>query len=379
MLALAHKEWREIVRDRFFLALAFFVPPILMIILGYGLTNDLENIPFAILDQDRTPTSREYGYKFIDSRYFRFCGYLDHERQVDPQLADNHVRFVLVIPPHFERRLRSGRDASVQTLIDGVVPRRAETIGGYVGATSEAFNVGLVEEQIIRRPADLFESAAGTVQPVSLQVRYLYNQPLDTRWGIVPGVMMLMLVFLPPMLTAVSIVREKESGAIDNVYGSTLSRVEFLIGKFIPYAVVSCVNALVLWFMTVAVFNVPFRGAPLPFFAALVLFVMCTTAMGLIVSLLVRSQITAIVVMVIVTLIPTLLYTGMFSPIASLNTAGRFMSRLLPGTYFYRIVQSSFLKGRGLAVYWTDALVLAAFVLALLTIGCLLFRKRPQQ
>lgn len=378
-VALAHKEWREIVRDRFFLMLAFFVPPTLMIILGFGLTNDLENIPFAIVDQDRTPTSREYGRKFIDSRYFRFRGYLDHEREILELISDDRVRFVLVIPPQFQRRVRSGRKAPVQAILDGTVPSRADTIGGYVGATSQAFTRRLAEQQFARRQGALPGPAASTVEPVVLQIRYFYNEPLNSRWGIVPGVMMLMLMFVPPMLTAVSIVREKESGAIDNVYSSTLSRAEFLIGKFIPYAAVSSVNALLLWFMAVVFFGVPFRGNAPAFLAVLIAFVMCTTAMGLIVSLLVRSQIAAILVMLVVTLIPTLLYSGVFSPISSLGAAGQFVSRVLPATYFYRIVQDSFLKGRGPSVYWSDALVLVGFVIGLLMIGCWLFRKRPDE
>ena len=376
--AVAHKEWREVLRDRLFFTLAFVVPAALMLIFWYGLSLDVENVPFAVVDYDRTSLSRDYAYRFIGSRYFDFKGYAASERELDPLLKDNRIRAAIIIPPHFQRNLLAGRAAHVQTLIDGTIPSRTQTTKGYVAAINSNFSMEMLAHHVSRLRGLPLDQARERVQPVRLEVRYLYNQSVKSIWSLAPKLIMLVMIFVPPLLTAVGIVREKETGSIYNIYASTVSRGEFLLGKLAPYVAISVVNVLVLWFLATQVFGAPFKGHPLFFFLASVLFVTCTTGIGLLVSLLVRTQLAATLITVILTMVPAMEYSGFLMPVESLSGEGGIEARLLPAMYYTNIVVGSFLKGVGLEVLWVDLLVLAGYTLALYVAGYLLFHKRPK-
>lgn len=376
--AVAQKEWLEILRDRLFFTLAFVVPAALMLIFGYGLSLDVENVSFAVVDYDRTSLSRDYAYRFIGSRYFDFKGYAASERDLDPLLMNNRIRAAIIIPPHFQRNLLAGRAAHVQTLIDGTIPSRTQTTKGYVAAINGNFSMEMLAHHVSRLRGLPLDQARERVQPVRLEVRYLYNQSAKSIWSLAPKLIMLVMIFVPPLLTAVGIVREKETGSIFNIYASTVSRGEFLLGKLAPYVAISVVNVLVLWVLATQVFGAPFKGNPLFFFLASVLFVTCTTGIGLLVSLLVRTQLAATLMTVILTMVPALDYSGFLMPVESLSGEGGIEARLLPAMYYTNIVVGSFLKGVGLEVLWVDLLVLAGYTLALYVAGYLLFHKRPK-
>jgi ABC-2 type transport system permease protein/ribosome-dependent ATPase len=377
VITVAHKEWREILRDRLFFALAFVVPAALMLIFGYGLSLDVENVPVAIVDYDKTPLSRDYAYRFISSRYFDFKGYATNERELDPLLKDNKLRAAIVIPPHFQRNVWAGRAAHVQTLIDGTIPSRAQTTKGYVAAINGDFSTELLAQYVSRLRGLPLDQARERVQPVRLEVRYLYNQSVKSIWSLAPKLIMMVMIFVPPLLTAVGVVREKESGSIYNIYASTVSRGEFLLGKLAPYVAISIVNVAVLWLLATQVFGAPFKGDPLFFFLASVAFVICTTGIGLLVSLMVRTQLAATVVTAILTMVPALEYSGFLMPVESLTGEGEIEARLLPAMYYTNIVVGSFLKGVGLELLWPDLLALAGFSIALFALGYVLFNKRP--
>lgn len=374
--ALASKEWREILRDRMFLALAFLVPVAQMLIMGHGLSFDVEHIPFAVVDQDQTPTSREYTYRFADSRYFDFKGY-SSLRDVEALISRGSVRAVLVIPERMHETLLAGRPVQVEAVIDGTFPYRTQTTKGYIAAIDAAFNQDLLADFIAARQGIPRDRAADLASPVGVQVRYLFNEAMRSIWGVAPAVIMLVLMIYPPMLTAVGVVREKESGAIDNIYSSTLTRTEFLIGKLLPYVCISWTNALILWGIACVHFGVPFKGSAPLFFAVSGLYVLCTTAFGFLVSLFVRTQLSAIIITMLVALVPTMLYSGMMVPVSSLSPAGQLQSRLLPATYFYRIAEGCFLKGAGAPVLWPDIAALIVYSV-LLCLACrTVFTKRP--
>lgn len=378
LLAVAHKEWREILRDRLFFALAFVVPPALMLIFGYGMSLDVEHVPFAVVDQDRTRLSRDYVYTFISSRYFAFQGYAASERDLDVLLKDNQIRAALVILPDFQKNLQVGRAAHVQTRIDGTIPSRAQTTKGYVAALSSDFNRELLAQHVSRLRGLPLDEARERIQPVRLEVRYLYNQSAKSTWSLAPKLIMLVMIFVPPLLTAVGIVREKETGSIYNIYASTVSRGEFLIGKLAPYVAISIVNVAVLGLLATQYYGAPFKGQLLIFALGSVLFVSCATGIGLLVSLLVRTQLAAIVVTLVATMVPALDYSGFLMPVESLGGEGGVEARLMPAMYYTNIVVGSFLKGVGVDVLWGDLLVLAVYTVALLMAGYLLFSKRPR-
>lgn len=374
--AVAQKEWREIVRDRLFFALAFVVPAVLTLLFGYGLSLDVENIPLAVVDHDRSALSREYLHRFTDSRYFAFQGMADDERRLDDALTDSRLRAVIVIPPNFERDLRAGRAVQVQALIDGTFPFRALTAKAYVAAINAAMAVDLVSQFAAQAAGLPLERARALLQPVRLEVRYLYNQSVKSIWSLAPKLIMAIMMISPPFLTALGVVREKESGSIYNIYASTVRRGEFLVGKLAPYVAISALNVGLLWALACGLFGAPFKGDALFFALASVLYVTCTTGIGLLVSVAVRTQVAAMMGTAILTVVPAVLYSGVLIPIPSLSESARLIAHLLPGMYYADIVVGSFLKGVAWRALWPQMLVLGLYAALLFAVGYLLFRKR---
>lgn len=376
--ALALKEVREITRDRLLFSLAFLLPPLMMVVIGFGVNTDVREIPIVILDFDRTQFSRELSHKFKDSQYFDFKGYVDHEREIQRLITDNKARAAIVIPPRFDERLRAGQTVRIQTIIDGAIPTRAETVGGYVSSVIASFSSQQVIEHVARSHGITPSAASALANPISLQTRFLYNEAMTSRWIIGPGCIMTVLAFIPPILASVGVVREKENGSIDNVYSSTLTRPEFVLGKLIPYVLISSISFFVLFATSLLVFQVPFRGSPLAFSVTGILYVTCTTMMGMIISFFVRSQIAAVILAVLVTLIPTLQYSGMIVPLSSLSETGQIQARLLPASYFFEAIQASFLKGTGFAGLQGSIAALLIYSIVLYMLCCLKFSKRPK-
>ena len=376
--AVASKEWRETVRDRMFFSLAFLLPILWMLVFGYGLVLDVENIPYAVLDSDQSALSRDYLYRFQQSRYFDFKGALTGEREVEPLLASGRIRAVIIIPEKFEERLNAGRTVGVQTLIDGTFPLRTDITKGYVIAINSAFNEERLVDYLSRQSGISRVQAERRARPVKLEVRYLYNEEVRSSWSMVPALVMFTLMLSSPLLTALGIVREKETGSIYNIYSSTVTKVEFLVGKLLPYALISSMNAVVLWMMATLWFDVPFKGNLLFFFAASVVFVLSGTGLGLLVSLLVRTQIAAIIITIVIAMVPTILFSGLIVPVSSLSPGSQFQAHLFPGMYYTNIVRGTFLKGIGPEVLWMDVFALALYAAVLRVAGYGLFTKRPR-
>jgi len=377
--AVAFKEWREILRDRLFFTMAFGVPLLIMLVLAYGLSLDVENIPFAVVDHDRSALSRDYIHRFSGSRYFDFLGYVERERDLDPLLADSRIRLGLVIPDRFQSQLQGDRPVAVQALIDGMFPFRAQTTKGYLAAINAQANRELLVDWLARSRGLSRERAAELVEPVRLEQRYLYNQAIKSDWSMASGLMMLVLMVSPPFLTALGVVREKESGSIYNIYASTVTRGEFILGKLIPYVGVSCFNILVLWLVATQLFGAPFKGDPLFFFIASVVYVICTAGIGLLVSILVNTQVAAVLLTMVITFIPAMLYSGLLVPVESMSADAQIQAWLFPPRYYLEITWGSFLKGLGWNELWVPVAVLAGYATVLWSIGFLAFHKRPKR
>jgi len=375
--AVTYKEWREILRDRLFFAMAFLLPLGIFLVLGYVISFDVEKIPFAVLDQDRSAMSRDFLHRFMDSRYFDYQGHVQTERELDPLLANSDIRFAIIIPPRFQEQLMAGQATSVQSLIDGVFPYRAEVSKGYVSAIIANFNAQSLAGYLGAKRGISREQAMAQVAPLRLESRYLYNQALRSQWSISSGLMMLVLMVTPPFLTALGVVREKENGSIYNIYASTISRSEFILGKFLPYLLISCVNTLILWWVVMNVFGTPFKGDPLFYYAASVIYVICTAGIGLVVSLLVKTQVAAVMLTMVISFVPAMLYSGLLVPIESMASATKIESHLFPTLYFLRITWGSFLKGLGFTELWFDVLALLVYAIILWLVGYLNFHKRP--
>ncbi len=376
--AVAIKEWKETTRDRLFLSLAFLLPVLWMIVFGYGLVLDVEHIPFAVLDRDHSAMSREYVYRFMQSRYFSYQGHVGDERELDRLLAQTKIRAAIIVPERFQEQLAAGEPVAVQTLLDGTFPLHTDIAKGYIIAINQAFSEELVSEQVSRLNGVSRDRARRLVRPLGVEIRYLYNEEVRGTWSMVPALVMFTLMLASPLLTALGVVREKETGSIYNIYSSPVSRAEFLAGKLLPYIGISMVNVAVLWLMAVLVFDVPFKGHALLFFSASALFILCTTGIGLLISLLVQTQMAALLITMVVAMVPTILFSGLLVPVSSLSRGAQVQAHLYPAMYYTNIVRGSFLKGSGLRILWPDVAALALFAVALAGLAYRLLSKRPR-
>ncbi len=378
VVAVASKEWRETVRDRMFLALAFLLPVLWMVVFGYGLVLDVADIPFAVLDEDRTAVSRDYLSRFTESRYFSFRGHVEDTRTLDRWLTNQQIRVGMIVPARFEEQLAGGEPVVVQTLLDGTFPLHTDLAKGYVIAINQAFSEDLLVDFVSRTRGLAREEARRMVQPIRVEVRYLYNEEVRSTWSMVPPLVMFIVMLSSPLLTALAVVREKERGSLYNIYCSTVTRMEFLAGKVLPYAGIALVNVWVLWVMAVVLFRVPFKGGLALFFLGSVVFILCGTGIGLLISLVVHSQMAALIIAMVVAMLPTILFSGLLVPVASLSPGAQIQAHLFPAMYYTNVVRGSFLKGVGADVLWKDLAALALFAVGLQLLAYVFFTKRPR-
>ncbi|MFU2207163.1 ribosome-associated ATPase/putative transporter RbbA [Solidesulfovibrio sp. C21] len=366
--AYAGRELREILRDPVRLLISLLGSVILLAILGYGITFDVENLHFAVLDRDQSPESRDYIRNFSGSRYFKELPPLADTIDMDRRMATGDLSVALEIPPDFGRDVRRGRKATIGVWVDGAMPFRGETIRGYVEGVHSLYLANLARQ-----------SGAATVPaPAGVQVRYRYNQDFKSLYAMVPAVIPLLLVFIPAIMTALGVVREKELGSIVNLYVTPVTRVEFLLGKQLPYVVVSMVSFFGMCGLAVFAFHVPVKGN----FAALTLtglvFVMVTTGIGLLVSSFTRTQIAALAVAAITTLLATVTFSGLTTPVAALQGPGAFIGTVYPATYFLNISRGIFTKALSLRDLMPDFLVLCAYVPVLTGLSVWLLPKQEK-
>ncbi len=370
IIAIIGKETRELLRDPLYLGLALVVPMMIIIIMGEGMTLDVKNIPVAFYDRDRSAASREYISSFTNSEYFKLFGILDREGQAEELMAQGKIRLCVEIPENFSERLTGNKPVSVRVSVDGSFPSRSEVITGYVGAINQQTNNLLIER---------YKSVYG--QNISLPSAELiavswYNPTLESKNFLVPGLISTILMFYPSLLAALIVVREKEVGTIYNLYCSPVKGWEVVIGKAVPYIVISFVAYLLIFLLSVLFFEVRFTGSFVALTVSALLFLICTVGYGLLVSIIASSQLAAMFITILTTMLPSFFYSGFLSPVTSQSALGQFISIFLPSTYFMYIVRGIYLKGASFAIIWPDllALLIYAIILYFLAINC--FRKK---
>lgn len=366
--ALAVRESKELLRDRVRLAFALLGAVFMMIILGFGISLDVEDLAFATLDQDQSPQSRAYLEAFRGSRYFAEREALENMQDLHARLQRADIKLAIEIPAGFGRDLYAGRQPEVGIWLDGGMPFRAETSRGYVEA---------VHQESLQRLRDEGSAAVSPLaQPAHLETRFRYNQDVISVNAIGPGVMALILVFIPAMLTALGVVREKELGSITNFYATPLTRLEFLLGKQIPYLLVSLLNLALLVAINRWLFEVPLKGSGVALAVGGVLYVLATTSFGLLVSTVTKTQIAAILGTMILTTLPTIQFSGLITPRSSLDGGAALMGVLFPAGYFLDIAVGTFTKALNLRDLWPQCLALLGFFLGFTGLSLILLKKQ---
>ena len=366
LLGYAYREGLELYRDPIRLAFALLGSVVLMFVLGYGISMDVEGLRFAVLDRDDSPESRAYVQNISGSRYFIERPPLASTAEMDRRMKKGELSLALEIPPGFGRDLRSGRRPEVGVWVDGAMPYRGETIRGYVQGMHQQY----LEDLSLMRTGELPAGAA------TLESRYRYNQDFKSIYAMVPAVIPLLLVFIPAILTALGVVREKELGSITNLYVTPVTRLEFLLGKQLPYVLLSLASFFLLVLQVVWVFGVPLKGSFPTLALGALLYVLATTGLGLLMSTFTRTQIAALFGTAILTMLPTVQFSGLTTPVSALEGFGYWVGQFYPASYFLVISRGVFTKALEFRDLAGQLLALALFTPVLWGLCAALLKKQ---
>ncbi|MBK79989.1 MAG: ABC transporter permease [Gammaproteobacteria bacterium] len=344
VITLIGKEGRELIRDPITLGLCAVMPLIMLFLFGYAVNLDVENVAMGVYDEDRTPASRDLTERFAATDYFDLRRTFGSLGELEKAMQQGEIRLALIVPRNFHRHLLEGAPAPTQILVDGSYPAIAALAGAYAEAIVSAFP----------RPRP------SAIQP---QVRVWYNPSMRSSHYIVPGLFAVILMAFPPLLTALAIVREKETGTISQIFASPATSAEFVAGKLVPYGVVAFFEIVMVVAIGTLWFDVPFRGSVLLFLAAAMIYVLTTVAIGLLVSAVTSTQLSAMLLALVVTLMPSFLFSGFLFPVFTMPLALQIYSQLFPATYFTEISRGIVLKGAGI-----DSLALPVSLLFLYTL-----------
>lgn len=349
-LAYARRESVEMMRDRVRLAFAFLGSALLMLVFCYGITLDIEDLKFAVLDLSQGPESRAFISEIEGSRYFEPTPPLATAEEGRRRLTAGEVSLVIELPPDFGQKLRAGELTEVLATVDGAVPFKGETVEGYVAGLHRTFLDVLARENGDR------QAEIARIEP-----RFRYNQSFESIAAMAPAMPAILLIMLPAVLMAVSVAREKELGSVTNFYVTPTTRLEFLVGKQIPYIAIAFANFLLLAGMTIVVFDVPLKGNPVPLAIGALLYVWATTSYGLLIASMTSSQVAATFATAIASVVPTIQFSGLLQPVSTLEGGAQTIGSLWPSSYFLHLNVGAFTKGLSWEALGPDILALACF------------------
>ncbi|HBN2794431.1 TPA: ribosome-associated ATPase/putative transporter RbbA [Klebsiella oxytoca] len=367
LFSYSRREALELRRDPVRSTLALLGTVILMFIMGYGISMDVEDLRFAVLDRDQTVSSQGWSQNIAGSRYFIEQPPLQSYSELDRRMRNGELAVAIEIPPNFGRDIARGTPVQIGVWVDGAMPNRAETVRGYV----QAMHLAWLQEMASRQASPNRDTSL-----ISIETRYRYNPDVKSLPAIVPAVIPLLLMMIPAMLSALSVVREKELGSIINLYVTPTTRSEFLLGKQVPYIVLGMFNFFLLCALSVFVFGVPHKGSFLTLTLAALLYVTIATGLGLLISTFMKSQIAAIFGTAIITLIPATQFSGMIDPVASLEGPGRWIGQIYPTSHFLTIARGTFSKALNLTDLWGSFIPLLIAVPMVLGLSVWLLKKQ---
>lgn len=363
----ARREALELLRDPIRLAFALLGTTLLMVILGYGISMDVENLPYAVLDRDGTPASRSYVLNLSGSRYFVERAPLADHAELDRRMRTGELSLAIEIPPGFGRDLKRGHRTEIGVWIDGAMPFRGETVAGYFQGMHYGYLTEFAREATGSVPAG---------QLATVEVRYRYNPDVRSINAMVPAVIPILLMLIPAMLTALGVVREKELGSIVNFYVTPVTRLEFLLGKQLPYVVLGMINFFILAALAVTVFGVPHTGSFAALTVAALLYVTVATGFGLLMSAFAQTQIAALFGTAIATMLPAVQFSGLIHPVSSLEGIAALFGKFFPTGYFLTVSRGTFSKALGFGDFGNHFLALMAFVPVLMLLSLAFLRKQ---
>jgi ribosome-dependent ATPase len=367
--AYARRETVELLRDPIRLAFAVFGPIFLMLAFGYGISFDIENLQMAAFDQDDTPQSRELLDGFSGSRYFSVQPPITSAGEAERRLRSGNTQIVVEVPSGFGRDLLNGARPEVDATVDGAMTFRGETARNYVNS-------------VVRKQGDELERRmrpAGSPNAWSdsdIQTRFRYNQAFLSVNAMVPSVFMLMLCLIPAIMSAIAVVREKETGSIANFRSTPITKFEFLLGKQLPYIGVAMVNFVFLFLMAIFLFSVPLKGPFLTLLIATIVYVVATTGFGQLISSFTRTQVAAVFATAILSIVPAVNFSGLFAPVSSLSGGAKILGLTFPSAWYQPVTVGVFAKALGMPELWRSVAAIAAIAAAYFILSLAFLRKQ---
>ncbi len=367
--AIARKEFIQIIRDYRSLGLAIFIPVLLLMLFGFALTLDVDNVPMIIWNQDKSQASADFILNFKNSRYFKIVGYFDNYTELQDYIDRSKAMMAMVIPKDFSKFIRSNQPAPLQVLVDGSDSNTATIAMGYVNSVVSKYNVDLIEKSLSK--IGVKDSAI-----IDLRPRVWFNEDLKSRNYIIPGLIAVIMMIIAAQLTSITVAREWEKGTMEQLISTPVRRGELIIGKFIPYFIIGFFDLLVAVAMAQFVFNVPLKGDLILLLVLSSIFLAGALAQGLYFSIVAKNQRLATQLAILSTFLPTFLLSGFVYPIYNMPKIIQIITYALPARYFITILKGIYLKGEGLSFLWVQTTFLSLFAIFMIAQAYRRFKKK---
>ena len=362
-------EFVHILRDPLSLIISLFMPFFMLFLFGYSLCFELKNMPVAVFNMDQTQTSYDYLEAVNKTTYFDIQYHLTSYKEAIHFLDTGKTKLVIVIPSQFSRRLKENLPAQVQAMVDGSFINSAQFIVNYLYGINANYSTQILTKYLNSKGIEI------DVEPAKLSVRTWYNQSLRDYTFSITGIFSIIMMGFIPLLSALAIVREKESGSIQQIFVSPVKPPEYIAGKMIPYVLFLGIDNVLVILFGIWWFDLPFRGNPIMLMLSVFMMVFATVAIGFFISTLTRNQLTAMLLGIVFTLMPAFIFGDSITPVINMPEGWRFYSCLFPARFFTGFCRAVLLKGTGIVSYWKDALSLVIYCIAIFSISSWFVKK----
>lgn len=368
--AVAKKEVKQISRDTRFLIILFSLPVFLLVLFGYAVNFDVKHIKLAVQDLDKSKESREFIQSLTSSEYFDFVEYINEESKSTTALDEKRAQVVMVIPSDFsEKMYRAKEEAKVQFLIDGVDGNTATIIKNYVEASTLKYNSEFQKEMFAKL-------GINPVIPIDLQPIFWFNPELETTVFLIPGLIAMILIITSVVSVALSLVREKERGTIEQINVSSLNTLEVMLGKVLPYIIIALIDAVFILIAGYILFDVVVKGSYLLMFLSTLVFIIASTSLGIFISTVSDSQQVAFTAATFASMLPSLILSGFIFPIESMPEIIQWLTNITPAKFYLKTLRAIMLRGVGLEAFWLQWIYLGIFTIFFLGLGNLISKRR---
>ncbi len=369
ILSITKKEMREIIRDKRSLMIIFALPVFLLIMFGYAVTLDIDEIKLGVLDDDKSSLSRDFVSTINSSQYFTITQQIEKQSDINSLLDRGKIQCAVIIPSGFEKDVERKQKSQVQYLIDGMDASTASIIQSYVNAATQSFS------QIVTKEFVSSKTGMKMIEPINIEPQFWYNKSLDTTQFFIPGLVAMILIVISVILVSISIVREKELGTIEQIRVSPVSSFELIAGKIIPYLIVSLIIAASMVFMGYLFFGVVVKGSYFHLFLGTACYLLATLSMGIFISTVAESQQVAFQISQVVSQLPTVILSGFIFPIESMPVPIQILSYITPAKYYIVILRDILIKGTPFETFSMQLIYLLIFATILIVVSIIRIRR----